>query len=133
MKKIENNPKYILFNAKGKILGRLATQIAKVLSGKNEVDYTPNIGGKDWAIVINSDKVELSGEKEGKKLYYRHSGYPGSIRSITFEERMKKDSQGIIYGAVRGMMPKNKLSSEALKRLRIYKDEKHEFESKISN
>lgn len=126
-------PQYILFDAREKILGRLAVEIAKTLIGKNEINYAPNVGGKDWAIVINSDKVMLSGEKEGKKKYYRHSGYPGSIRDVIFKKRMEQDSPGIIFDAVKGMLPKNKLSRQALRRLRIYRDGKHEFEDKISN
>lgn len=133
MEKTIEKPRYFLLDAKGKILGRFASEAARILSGKNRVDYTPNVGGKDWVIVINSDEVELSGEKEGKKTYYRHSGYPGGIYKKTFEERMEEDSQGVIFDAVKGMMPKNKLSREALKRLRVFKDENHDFKDKIGN
>jgi len=86
-----NNPEYIVFDAKGEILGRLATKIAKTLSGKNRVDFQPNVGGSDWAIVINSDKVRLSGAKAKNKIYHKHSGYPGGITSITFEHLLEKD------------------------------------------
>ena len=123
----KENPEYIVFDAKGKILGRLAVEIARVLSGKNQVDYTPNIGGHNWAIVINSDKVRLSGNKAKQKVYWKHSGYPGGIKSITFADLVEKDSTKVIELAVKGMLPKNKLSQQALKRLRIFKDEKHEF------
>jgi len=119
--------KYILFDAKGKILGRMSTEIAKILSGKNKVDYQPNVGGSDWVIVINSDKVRLSGEKAKKKLYWRHSGYPGGIYSDSFNDLMKKDSRKVILLAVSGMLPKNKLAAAALKRLRVFKDEKHPY------
>lgn len=124
-------PKYVLIDAKGQILGRMATGIAKILSGRNEVDYAPHIGGNDWVIVINSDKVRLSGEKAKKKIYWRHSGYPGGIRSRTFEEMMELDSREVITHAVKGMLPKNKLSSRALKRLRVFKGKKHLYEKKI--
>jgi large subunit ribosomal protein L13 len=133
MKKNTTQPKYFLFDAKGQILGRMATQIAKVLSGKNEVDFTPNIGGKDWVIVINSDNVRLSGEKSKKKIYYRHSGYPGGIYSATFEEMMEKDSRNVIFKAVEGMLPKNKLSSQAMTRLRVHKGAEHAYEGKITD
>ena len=125
-------PQFILFDAKEQILGRLATQIAKALSGKNKVDFSPEKGGSDWAIVINSDQVRLSGEKAKKKIYYRHSGYPGGIKDATFEEMMQTDSTKVIFHAVKGMMPKNKLTSEAMKRLRVFKDEKHPHEGQIS-
>ncbi len=124
-------PEFKLFDAKGKILGRLATEIAKVLSGKNEVDFEPHIGGSNWVVVINSDKVRLSGEKENKKLYWRYSGYPGGISKTTFKELLKKDSTQIIEKAVKGMLPKNKLSIEAMKRLRIFKNEEHPYQSQI--
>jgi large subunit ribosomal protein L13 len=110
----------------------LATEIARVLSGKNEVDYEPRNGGSDWVVVINSDKVRLSGEKESKKIYWRHSGFPGGIYQATFQEMKEKNSTLIIEKAVKGMLPKNKLSKEAMKRLRIFKDEKHSYGDKIS-
>jgi large subunit ribosomal protein L13 len=123
---------FFLFDAKGKILGRLATEIAKVLSGKNKVDFEPRLGGKDWVVVINSDLVRLSGDKEDKKLYWRYSGYPGGIYKATFKEMLAKDSTRIIEKAVKGMLPKNKLSIDAMKRLRIFKDENHTYEGQIS-
>lgn len=124
--------KYILIDAKGKILGRMATEIAKILSGKNKIDFQPHIGGNDWVVVINSDKVRLSGEKGKKKIYWRHSGFPGGIYQRTFNEMMEVDSRKVISHAVEGMLPKNKLTARAMKRLRIYKDEKHDYEKKIS-
>jgi large subunit ribosomal protein L13 len=127
----KKEPEFILFDAKGKVLGRFAVEIAKALSGKNEVDFEPRIGGKDWAIVINSDKVRLTGDKENKKIYWRHSGFPGGIYKTTFKEMMEKDSTIVIEKAVRGMLPKNKLSIEALKRLRIFKGEENPYQDKI--
>jgi len=123
--------KYVVFDAKGKVLGRLAVEIARVLSGKDKVDYQPNVGGTDWAIVINSDKVRVTGNKAKQKIYWKHSGYPGGIKSINFADLIKKDSRKAIELAVKGMLPKNKLSRQAMKRLRIYKDEKHDFERYI--
>jgi large subunit ribosomal protein L13 len=128
-----NNPEYIIFDAKGKILGRLAVEIARVLSGKNKVSYTPNIGGSAWAVVINSDQVRLSGNKAKKKVYWKHSGYPGGIKSITFDDLIKKDSTKVIELAVKGMLPKNKLSREALKRLRVFKGTKHDFGNRVTS
>ncbi len=128
----KSNSEFVLFDAKGKILGRLATEIAGVLSGKKKVNYEPREGGNDWVIVINSDKIRLSGEKENKKIYWRHSGYPGGIYKATFKEMKKKDSTQIIKKAVKGMMPRNKLTVEALKRLRIFKAEDHLYKDKIS-
>jgi len=126
-KENKNNPEYVVFDAKGQVLGRLATKIAKVLSGKNKIDFQPNVGGSSWAIVINSDKVKLSGAKAKNKIYHKHSGYPGGITSITFDDLVKKDSTKVIELAVKGMLPKNKLSRTAMKRLRVFKGENHDF------
>lgn len=125
--------KYIVVDAKGQILGRMSTKIAKILAGKNKVDYEPHVGGSDWVIVINSDKVRLSGEKAKKKIYYRHSGYPGGIYEKTFATLMEEDSRKVITHAVEGMLPKNKLTAKAMKRLRVFKDEKHTYEKMVAN
>jgi len=117
--------KYYQFNAQGKVLGRLATEIAEVLNGKRKVDYTPNIDGGDFVVVVNSDGIIVTGNKRKDKKYYRHSGYPGGIREITFEEQIKKDSRKIIEKAIYGMLPKNKLRTRMMKRLLIYKNDKH--------
>lgn len=129
----DSKPKYILIDAKGKILGRMATEAAKILSGKNNVDFEPHVGGKDWVIVINSDKVRLSGEKGKKKIYWRHSGFPGGIKQETFDELMEEDSRKVVTHAIEGMLPKNKLSAKALKRLRVFKTQEHSYEKKITN
>jgi len=127
----QKEEEFYFFDAKGKILGRLATKIAVVLNGKNEVTYDPARDNKNWVIITNSDKVRLSGEKSQKKLYWRFSGYPGGIYKRTFNEMMKIDSTKVIEKAVGGMLPKNKLSSQKLKRLRIFKDNQHPYTDKI--
>jgi len=128
------NRKYHLFNAQGKILGRLAVEIAKVLSGRNKVDFTPNIDGGDFAVITNSDGIKVTGNKSKGKIYYRFSGYPGGITEIAFKDQLKKDSRKIIKSAVYGMLPKNKLRRCMLKRLRIYKkdDAPRKYESLIN-
>ncbi|MFA5777769.1 MAG: 50S ribosomal protein L13 [Parcubacteria group bacterium] len=121
--------KYHSFDLKEKAMGRLATQIAKILSGRNKVDFTPHIDGGDFVVVANSDELIMSGGKEIKKLYHKYSGYPGGIKTLTLEEMRKKDSRKIIREAVYGMLPKNKLRDKMIKRLFIYKDDK--FNHKI--
>ena len=123
MKAIER--KYHLFNAKGETIGRLATEIGRILRGKNKVDFTPNIDGGDFAVVINSDKIKPTGNKLKDKIYFRFSGYPGGITKTTLEEQIKKDSRKVIQDAVYGMLPKNKLRDKMMKRLLVYKDDKH--------
>jgi large subunit ribosomal protein L13 len=122
--------KYHLLDAKDKILGRLATEVALILSGKRKVEYKPNICQGEAVVVINSDKVRLSGMKADKKIYYRFSGYPSGIKAETFSERMKKDSRKVIIDAVAGMLPKNKLRKVMIKNLFVYKDEKHSHKIK---
>ncbi|MDD3607394.1 MAG: 50S ribosomal protein L13 [Candidatus Moranbacteria bacterium] len=129
--KIEKEAKFYLFDAKGRILGRLATEIANILNGKDSVLYDPAKDPGNWVVVVNSDKIRLSGEKSQKKLYWRFSGYPGGIYKKTFSEMMELDSTKVIEKAVKGMLPKNKLSSRKLRRLRVFKNEKHPYDDKI--
>lgn len=117
--------KYHLFDAQGKILGRMAVEVAKVLSGRRKTDFVPHVDGGDFAVVINSDGVAVSGNKKEGKIYHRFSGYPGGITSISLAEQIKKDSREIIKMAVYGMLPKNRLRSKMMKRLLIYKNGKH--------
>ena len=117
--------KYHLFDAKGKVLGRLATEISTILMGKNKVSYAPHIDGGDFVVLINTDKIEVTGNKGDDKIYHRFSGYPGGIHSIAFKDQLKKDSRKIIYQALYGMLPKNKLRDRMLTRLHLYKDSEH--------
>ncbi|MDD3498154.1 MAG: 50S ribosomal protein L13 [Candidatus Moranbacteria bacterium] len=119
--------KYYHISAQGKVLGRLATQSAKILSGRNKVEFTPNVDGGDFVIVTDSDGVIVTGNKRKGKKYQSYSGYPGGIKEISFEDQMKKDSTRVVYSAVRGMLPKNKLRSKMLKRLIIFKNSNHNY------
>lgn len=126
------NRKYHLFDAEKKTIGRLSTEIVKVLRGKNKVDFTPNIDAGDFAVVINTDKIRPTGGKLEGKIYYHFSGYPGGISSITLKDQIKKDSTKVIKDAVYGMLPKNKLRDRMMTRLLIYKDEKHSHKIEIN-
>ncbi len=125
--------KYHLFDAQGKILGRLATEIAKVLRGKNKVDFTPHIDGGDFAVVINTDQVTVSGNKAEGKIYNHYSGYPGGITSIKFKDQIAKDSRKVIHDAVYGMLAKNKLRNRMMTRLLIYKNGEHKHKIEITH
>ncbi|OGI18521.1 MAG: 50S ribosomal protein L13 [Candidatus Moranbacteria bacterium RIFCSPLOWO2_02_FULL_48_19] len=125
-KKTMIDRKYHLFDAQGKVLGRLATQLATILIGKDKVAYAPHIDGGDFVVIINSDKVEVTGNKGKKKIYHRFSGYPGGITSINFDDQVKKDSRKVIWQAVYNMLPKNKLRARMLRRLLINKGAEHE-------
>lgn len=117
--------KYHLFDAQGKILGRLATDIAKVLIGKGKVDYAPHKDGGDFVVVINANGIEVSGNKSESKIYHQFSGYPGGIASISFKDQLKKDSRKLITQAVYGMLPKNSLRDRMTNRLLVYKNAEH--------
>ncbi len=117
--------KYHLFDANGKILGRLSTEVALILRGKNKVDFTPNVDGGDFVVVINSDKIAVTGKKMDDKIYHRFSGYPGGITSVKLKEQMVKDSRKVITHSIYNMLAKNKLRIPMMTRLKVYKDEKH--------
>ena len=106
-------------------LGRLSTEVSRRLIGKHKPTYTPHTDGGDYIVVINSDKVALTGAKEDSKVYYRHSGYIGNLKERTAAEQRELDSRKLISDAVKGMLPKNKLSNGRLERLKIYKDAEH--------
>jgi len=120
-----------LLDAKGKILGRLSTKIAELLTGKNKPYYTGHLDCGDWVVVINAGGVKVTGKKGKQKIYYRHSGYPGGLKALTFDQMMQKDPRKVIFHAISGMLPKNKLRKKRLKRLRVFVDEKHPYEKRV--
>ncbi len=120
-----------LVDAKGKMLGREATQIAKLLMGKDKVYYQPNLDCGDYVVVINAEGIEISGRKRKQKLYYRHSGYPGGFKELTFAQMMKRDPRKVIRYAVSGMLPKNKLRDRRLARLKVFVNNKHPYQDKF--
>jgi len=114
-----------IIDAQGKTLGRLATKIATMLSGKDKPFYTPHVDGGDFIIVLNAKDIYLSGQKREQKMYYRHSGYIGGLKEIKAKEMLAKHPERVIMLAVKGMLPKNKLASRMLTRLKVYKDNNH--------
>jgi len=116
---------WYIVDAAGKTLGRLATQIAKILMGKHKVTYTPHVDNGDFVIVINADKIHVTGKKLDKKIYYKHTGYFGHLKEETLKQKLQRKPEEVIYLAVRGMLPKNKLRKRMLKRLKIYAGPEH--------
>ena len=112
-------------DAQGKVLGRLASQIAHVLRGKHKPVFSPHVDAGDFVIVINAAKVKLTGRKLENKIYYRHTGYPGSVRETTAAEMLEKHPERVIEKAVRGMLPKNALGRNMLRKLKVYTDGDH--------
>ncbi|MDM8519643.1 50S ribosomal protein L13 [Anaerolineales bacterium HSG6] len=122
-------PEWHVVNAQGKTLGRLATQIATVLRGKHKSIFTPHVDCGDYVIVINAEKVHVTGRKLLQKKYYRHSGYPGGLSEITLRDQLKKFPERVIEHAVRGMLPKNTLGRKMYKKLKVYAGDKHPHEA----
>src|SRR5205814_383949 len=116
---------WLLVDASGQTLGRLATQIADALRGKRKPTYTPHIDTGDFVVVVNAEKIAVTGKKRTDKRYYRHSGYPGGLRSRTFEEMLARRPEQIIRLAVKGMMPRNRLARKQLTKLKIYAGPEH--------
>ena len=114
-----------LVDADGQILGRLATEIANTLRGKNKPAYTPHVDTGDFVIVVNAEKVRVTGKKLDQKIYYRHSGYPGGLRERTLAEQLARRPEEVIRKAVKGMLPKNKLAAAQLRKLKVYAGPEH--------
>lgn len=106
-------------------LGRLASEVAPILRGKHKATYAPHIDGGDFVVVVNADKVHVSGNKEIEKIYFRHSGYPGGLRAETLSEVREKHPERLVEIAVRGMLPKNRLGRQILRKLRVYAGPDH--------
>jgi len=121
----DNKGKWYIVDAKGAVLGRLASLIASRLRGKHNPLFTPHVDTGDWVVVINADKIVLTGRKLDQKCYYRHSGYVGGLKTITAKKLLEKRPEDLIRFAVKGMLPKNRLGSKLFKKLKVYTGDKH--------
>ena len=117
--------KWWVMDATDQTLGRLATQIATTLRGKDKPQYTPHVDTGDFVVVLNSEKISIKGNKSSNKMYYRHTGYFGGLKETTYKDMLEKDPNFIIQNAVKGMLPKNKLSNQIIKKLKIYRGTEH--------
>lgn len=117
--------KWVLVDAQGKVLGRLASQIAGILRGKNKPVYTPHLDTGDEVIIINAREVLVTGKKREQKIYYHHSGYPGGLKSVKFATLFEKKPERVLTKAIKGMLPHNKLGKAMLKKLRVYAGAEH--------
>ena len=116
---------WVLVDANGLTLGRLATQIANALRGKNKPEYTPHVDTGDFVVVINAEKISVTGDKRAQKRYYRHSGYPGGIKSRTLQEMLDRRPEEVIRIAVKGMLPRNRLARKQITKLKVYAGPDH--------
>ncbi len=116
---------WYVIDAEGKTLGRLATEVARRLRGKHKAEYTPHVDTGDYIIVVNAEKVTVTGNKTSDKMYYSHTGYPGGIREINFEKLQARKPEMIIEKAVKGMLPRNPLGRAMFRKLKVYAGENH--------
>ncbi len=124
-KPLEVERKWYLIDAEGEVLGRLATKIANILRGKNKPEYTPHVDTGDFVIVINAEKVVVTGKKETDKIYYHHTGFPGGLKSASVKEVREKFPERLIEYAVKGMLPHNTLGDEQFQKLKVYAGSQH--------
>ena len=118
-----------LADADGQVLGRFASKVAQILRGKHKVNFTPHMDMGDFVIIVNAEKIKVTGSKFDNKIYYRHSLYPGGLKSQTFKELNKNNPERIIEEAVKGMLPKNKLGKSMIKKLKVFQGPNHDHES----
>ena len=124
-KNTDLDKKWLLLDARDETLGRLSSKIASILMGKNKAQYTPHNDLGDYVVVVNAEKIRVTGNKDIQKKYYKHTGYPGGLKSSTFSEIIEKDPENVILKAVKGMLPKNKLSSSMISKLKVYEGDNH--------
>jgi large subunit ribosomal protein L13 len=122
---LEVERRWYVVDAEGQTLGRLATEIARVLRGKNKPQYTPHVDTGDFVVVVNAEKVVVTGKKAEQKVYRWHSGYPGGLKETSYEQMMERRPTEILRRAVKGMMPKNRLARQQLRKLKIYAGPEH--------
>jgi large subunit ribosomal protein L13 len=122
---LEVERQWYVVDAEGQTLGRLATEIARILRGKNKPQYTPHVDTGDFVVVVNAEKVVVTGRKAEQKVYRRHSGYPGGLKTTTYEQMLERRPTEILRRAVKGMMPKTRLARQQLRKLKIYAGPEH--------
>ena len=124
-KNTDLDKKWLLLDARDETLGRLSSKIASILMGKNKAQYTPHNDLGDYVVVVNAEKIRVTGNKDTQKKYYKHTGYPGGLKSSTFSEIIEKNPENLILKAVKGMLPKNKLSNSMISKLKVYEGDNH--------
>ena len=129
LKKEEVQRNWFVVDATDRVLGRVATKIADKIRGKDKPSFTPHTDGGDYVIVINAEKIKVTGSKYNNKIYYRHSLYPGGLKSQTFKVLIEKNPERVIEEAVKGMLPKNKLGKSIIKKLKVFQGPNHDHES----
>ncbi|MBN1115102.1 MAG: 50S ribosomal protein L13 [Oligoflexia bacterium] len=122
---IEIKPQWLVIDASDKVLGRLASRVANILRGKSKPQYTPNTDCGDYVVIINAEKIKLTGKKLSNKKYYHHSGYVNGFKEVSASVQMDKNPEKLFYDTVKGMLPKSKLSDKVIGKLKVYRGEAH--------
>lgn len=130
MKKNKVKKDWYLIDGKDKILGRLATEAAKILRGKGKVSFSYNLDSGDYVVIINAKYIRLKGGKEKKKIYYHHTGYPGGLKETSFSELFSKDPSEVVKRAIWGMLPHTRLGRQIIKKLKVYPEDRHPYSKK---
>jgi len=130
-KTAEIEREWYVVDAEGQTLGRLASRIAPIIKGKHKPIYTPHLDCGDYVIVINADKVQVTGQKMEQKFYHRHSGYPGGLKSISLRDQLATYPERVLQSAVKGMLPKNKLGRRMIKKLKVYAGDSHPHQAQM--
>ncbi|GAB6085464.1 50S ribosomal protein L13 [Alkaliphilus crotonatoxidans] len=125
----EVEKKWYLVDAEGKTLGRLATEVATILRGKHKPEYTPHVDTGDFVIIINAEKVALTGKKLDQKFYTYHTGHPGGLKQISFRKMLQDKPEQLVYNSIRGMLPKTRLGRQMVKKLKVYAGGQHNHEA----
>jgi len=129
IKSSDAEKKWFLVDAQDKVLGRLATKIARIIRGKNKAIFTPNSDTGDFVVVINAEKVKFTGKRQTLKTYSHHSGYPGGLKTKSVQEMMSKKPEFVVHNAVQGMLPKTRLGKQLIKKLKVYAGNVHPHEA----
>ena len=119
-------------DAKGRVLGRFASEIAQLLTGKGKPNYSSHLDLGDNVVVVNAKDIEVTGKKESQKVYYKHSGYPGGLKKVKYSKLKEEQPEKIIEKAVKGMLPKNRLKDKRLRRMRVFADARHTYKDKLN-
>ena len=121
--------KWYSVDASNQILGRLATEVAKIIRGKHKPSFTPSVDVGDFVVIYNAEKITVTGKKKLQKMYYRHSGYPGGLKEANFEQMINKKPEEVLYKAIKGMLPHNRLGRQLMTKVKIYAGESHPHEA----
>ncbi len=131
LKEADIKRKWVTIDANGEVLGRLATKVANILRGKTKAQFTPSVDGGDFVVIVNAEKIRVTGKKLDQKVYETFSGYPGGVKTATLREKIKKEPAKLLYQTVERMLPNGRLARQVIKKLKVYKGETHPHQAQV--